>query len=457
MKENKIKANSFFKFFKRVKPFYLEQRFFWAGFFVVGLFALGFPFPFLFTLAKVILALLFALLIVDIWYLSSNHKSLRAERIVPERLSLGDQNLVTLNLESFFPHTIYFKIIDELPIPFQAPQNGLEIKLPPRTPKTLSYYIRPVHRGEFQFGRFLVFAKSMFGLLAYRFTFDEGVTVKVYPSYIQLKKYDLLAISNHLKELGIRKIRQPGHNKDFDHIRHYVQGDERRFINWKASARKNELMVNHYEEEKGQEIFALIDKGRAMKMPFENMSLLDYAINATLVLSNIVIKKQDKAGVITFNSKIEELMAPSRSPSQMVKITELLYNQDTQFQESGFDVILPQILQITRKRSLLILFTNFEHHAQMERQIPFLKQLSRNHVLVVIFFKNTELEELALAPASTVQDIYRKTIAKKLLREKQQIVKSLNALGIFTVLTKPKDLTLDTINKYLLLKSQGVI
>ena len=120
-----------------------------------------------------------------------------------------------------------------------------------------------------------------------------------------LRQYELLAISNRLTDLGIKRIRRVGHNTEFEQIKEYVKGDDYRTINWKASARRHQLMVNVYQDERSQQIFNVIDKGRVMQQAFRGMTLLDYAINASLVLSYVAMHKEDKAGIVTFNEKFD--------------------------------------------------------------------------------------------------------------------------------------------------------
>ena len=148
---------------------------------------------------------------------------------------------------------------------------------------------------------------------------------------LQLKKYDLLAISNNLTMYGIKKIRRIGHTMEFEQIKEYVQGDDLRTINWKATAKQNQLMVNQYQDEKSQPVYSVIEKGRVMKMPFNGLSLLDYAINATLVMSNVILKKQDKAGMFTFSKQVENMVVAEKRSAQMSMILESLYNVNTDF------------------------------------------------------------------------------------------------------------------------------
>jgi uncharacterized protein (DUF58 family) len=266
-----------------------------------------------------------------------------------------------------------------------------------------------------------------------------------------------MAISNRLTEAGIKKIRRIGHNLEFELVREYVAGDDVRTINWKATARKVQLMVNQYQDERSQNVYSLIDKSRVMEMPFQGMTLLDYAINASLVMSNIALRKSDKAGLLTFQDKVNTFLPASRSNRQLATILEVLYNQKTSFREADFSAVYSQVRSKINQRSLLLLFTNFESTYGMERQLPFLRSLARYHLLVVIFFENTELNTLISQPARSTREIYHKSIAEKFALDKKLIVKTLTQNGIHTILTSPEKLTVNTLNKYLEFKARGYI
>jgi uncharacterized protein (DUF58 family) len=201
----------------------------------------------------------------------------------------------------------------------------------------------------------------------------------------------------------------------------------------------------------------IIDKGRVMKMPFNGLSLLDYAINATLVLSNVILKKQDKAGMFTFSKKVENRVVAEKRQSQMQQIMESLYNIKTDFFESDFSRLYIDVKNNINQRSLIMLYTNFETLDGLYRQLPYLKGIAKNHLLVVVFFNNTELDELIQQKSNTVQEIYDKVIAEKFAFEKRLIVNELRKYAIYSVLTKPDQLTLDTINKYLEIKARGIL
>ena len=266
-----------------------------------------------------------------------------------------------------------------------------------------------------------------------------------------------MAIHNQLSELGIKKVRKVGHNIEFEHIKEYVVGDDFRTVNWKATARKNELMVNLYQDEKSQNIYSLIDKGRMMQMPFEGMSLLDYAINSSLVLSNIAIKKDDKAGIMTFEKSFDGFLPASKRRNQMHLILNFLYNQSTTFGEADYSSLYVQLKHRVKRRSLLLLYTNFESIHSLDRQLPYFQKLAKDHLVVVIFFENTELDELVNAPVKDTLSIYQKVIAEQFAFEKTQVVKILRKHGIQTILTKPQELSIRVINKYIELKARQLI
>jgi uncharacterized protein (DUF58 family) len=345
-------------------------------------------------------------------------------------------------------------IIDEIPVQFQKRDVWFKTSLKAGEHKLISYLLRPLKRGEYVFGSIRVFVRSPLGLVSRRFNFGQAETLPVYPSFLQMRKYELMAISNRLTEIGIKKIRRLGHSLEFEQIKNYVPGDDYRNINWKASARQGSLMTNSYTDEKSQQVYCVIDKSRAMKMPFEGLSLLDYAINASLVLSNVALLKEDKAGLITIAEKVGSVIPADKKHTQINKILEILYKEKTRYLETNMEALYSTIRNVVKQRSLIVFFTNYESLPAMQRHLPFLKRISRFHLLLVVFFENTELKQVSEQPARDVEEIYIKTIAEKFAYDKKLIVKELAAHGIQSILSTPQNLTINTINRYLELKAK---
>ncbi len=442
---------------KRLKPFYIQNRLFYACIGIMILFVISFVFPRWFEITKLLLLLLVALTFLDTLLLFNTKTGIKGKRIVPEKFSNGDENDVFLKIENYYTFPVFVRIIDELPEQFQVRNFKIDRKLRASSSNEFRYQLRPVERGEYHFGKLNIYATSVFGLVTRRFTTDNHTMVPTYPSFIQLRKYDLLAISNNLHQYGIKKIRRIGHTMEFEQIKEYVLGDDMRTVNWKATAKKNQLMVNQFQDEKSQPIYSVIDKGRVMKMPFNGLMLLDYAINAALVISNVALKKHDKAGILAFSKKLENTVVAEKRSSQMNLILEALYNVSTDFFESDYGRLYADMKRHITQRGLMLLYTNFETLDGLHRQLPYLKGIAKNHLLVVIFFKNVELDSIINNKAETVQEVYDKVIAEKFAFEKRLIVNELQKYGIQSILTTPENLTIDTINKYLEIKARGLI
>lgn len=442
---------------KLLKPLYIQNRFFYACITLIVLFVLSFVFTRWFEIVKLLFLVFLVFTVLDIMLLFTAKKGVNGLRTPPEKFSNGDQNPIHLSVENYYTFPVFIKIIDEIPVQFQVRNFSIERKLDATSKAQLQYELRPTERGEYHFGKLNIYVTSVFGLIARRFSFNDEAMIPTYPSFIQLRKYDLIAISNNLHHYGIKKIRRIGHTMEFEQIKEYVLGDDLRTMNWKATAKSNQLMVNQFQDEKSQPVYSVIDKGRLMKMPFDGLSLLDYAINAALVISNVAIKKHDKAGIFTFSKKVENIVVAEKRTSQMNLILEGLYNIKTDFFESDFGRLYGDVRRNIAHRSLLLLYTNFETLDSLHRQLPYLKGMAKNHLLVVIFFKNTELNSLIENKAETIQQVYDKVIAEKFAFEKRLIVSELKKYGIYSILTTPENLTLDTINKYLEIKARGLL
>lgn len=446
------------QFFSRyIGSLYFTNRLYALFSILVALFVCRFFLSWLGVLPFAFLLFCVLLFIADYLLLFLSKGNIVAVRTMADRLSNGDENTIRIDLENNFPFTIHAEIIDEIPHQFQKRDVLFQLILLPGEKKYLNYQLRPVKRGNYQFGTVNVFIKGAIQLLKRRCISSHSSDIPVYPSYLQMRKYQLMAISNRLSEAGVKKIRRFGHSMEFEQIKEYVTGDDYRTLNWKATARRGQMMVNTYSDEKSQQIYCVIDKSRVMKMPFEQLSLLDYAINASLVLSNVALGKQDRAGIITFSEKIGSFLKAEKKASQMQAILDVLYNQKTRYLESDYERLYSLLKTKVTQRSLVILFTNFESLSSMHRQLPYLKKVASQHLLLVIFFENTELKALLESEVENTEQVYTKTIAEKFAYEKRQMVKELTRFGIMSILTSPKDLTVNALNKYLEIKARNLI
>ena len=437
--------------------FYLTRRFYVVISCIVALFILAFFFDALMDIASIALLCVCIAVLIDLLLLYAGQLPLSAERFCAERFSNGDENMVTLQVINHRSYKIMVDVIDELPYQLKPMSKPFSFSVGPNETLSYTYALQPVERGEYHFGIINLFLFSPLGLAIRHIKSGKEKTVAVYPSFLQMRRYQLLSVTSQLEEKGSRQLRKIGSSLEFEQIKEYVPGDDYRTINWQATARRSSLMINTFMDERSQQVICIIDKGRNMKMPFAGITLLDYAINASLVLSNIVLLKQDKAGLLTYGKTIDQYVAPDKRSSHISHILETLYRQQTHFLDSNTEALYAAIRQRIKQRSLLILFTNFESMYGLQRQLPYLKKIASYHALLVVFFENTELSDVQKQPASTLEEVYTKAIATKFSFDKRQMVKELQNAGIMALLTAPQKLNANVINKYIEVKARQMV
>ncbi len=439
------------------KSLYLTDRIFYAlGATIFCFFSSFFIAP-IFYFSLVLLVVIILLLLVDIFLLYRIKNIISVKRKAPAFLSLSDANHIIISIVNNSKLNLKLKIIDELPYQLGERDFNIITHLKKRDSDTIKYTLRPLIRGKYEFGNIHVMISSPLFFIRKKQTALAQFETAVYPSIIQMKKQELIALNHASFTQGDNKTRKVGKSYEFDQIKEYVPGDDPRNINWKATSRTNELMINHYEDERSQQVYSIIDKSRIMKMPFNGLTLVDYAINSSLALSNIILKKEDKAGLVSFSDKVDSFLKADKSSTQLKKLMLSLYKEKYNYAEANYELLYSKIRRSIPNRSLLFLYTNFDSIHSLNRVLPTLRMLNKYHLLIVIFFENTELDFYSKNEAKTVLDIYQQTIAKKFILEKNIIIKELKKHGIQEIKCSPEELSLNTINTYLALKSSGVI
>ena len=441
------------------RDLFLTARPFWALLALAAGFVAAFAWAPLLPVVQVGAFVLAVLAVADAVLLWGTRGGVEGAREVPDKLSLGDPNEVAVEVRSRYPFPISARVIDEVPVQFQERSDGHVLPVEARGTARLAYTLRPVRRGAYGFGRLLVYASSPLGLMARRFVVAEGGEAVVYPSIQQMRRYAFLAESDRLREVGVKKVRRRGHTMEFDQVRPYQAGDDRRSVNWKATARRSafepRLMVNTYQDEREQPVVVALDMGRAMRSPFDGMTLLDHAVNAALVILNTALLTGDRAGLVAFDREVRAVVAPDRRRGQLAALLDALYRLDPGYQDPSFEDLYATLRGRLRQRSLVLLLTNIDTVAGLERQLPYLRRIARAHRVVVVLFENTGIRDLLAARSERLEDVYVKATAESLALEKREIVRTLERHGIGALLTTPERLTVDTVNRYLQIKAQG--
>lgn len=446
------------------RDLFLTRRFFAVLWGLVAAFVAAAVWSPLLPVAYVALAAFAALVLADgllLWRTPGG--GVEGAREHDDKLSLGDENEVRLTVRSRYPFATRVRVLDEVPVQFQKRDAGAVVPVEPRGEAGLTYTLRPTERGTYAFGTLNLFAASPLGLALRRFQTAGEAEVAVYPSVLQMQRFAFLAASDRLEEAGVKRVRRLGQTLEFDQVREYVAGDDRRLVNWKATARRAaggpggaaRLMVNQYQEERAQPVVAALDMGRAMRSPFDGLTLLDHSVNAALVLLNTALGKDDQAGLVAFDREVQAVVPPGRRRGQLPALLDALYRLDPGFTDPSFEALYATLRGRLRQRSLVLLFTNFDTRAGLERQLPVLRRTARLHRLVVVLFENTGIRGLLDVRAGRLEDVYTKAVAEGLALEKREVARTLERHGVGALLTRPESLTVDAVNRYLQIKARG--
>lgn len=436
---------------------FITNRFYLLVTLFILLFVAAYLIPALYTPVVYLGAATLMFFVVELVLLFIPSNPLTAKRSMAEKWSLGDENPVEVTLKNNSPLPWKIMFIDELPVQLQERKFKMHKRLKPYKYSIFKYHVIPKNRGSYEYGAMRFFLISISGVFMRRYTVEEKKSVAVYPSIIQMKKYSLLTINKLARFYGVKKLRRIGQSYEFEQIMEYVPGDDTRHINWKATGKTGTLKTNHYIEEKSQPVYCIIDKSRLMNFAFNEMVLLDYAINASLVISNTALQKGDKTGLVTFSDRIGSAIRADNNPGQLNRILESLYAQKYRTCDADFEFLFNALQRVTAGRSLLILFTNFESMNGLQRVLPILQKINNRHLLVTVIFNNKEIEDFAYSQSADLREAYDRNIARNYIMEKKRMVAELNNRGIQTILTRPEDLTINTLNKYLELKAKGLI
>lgn len=441
-----------------LKSIYFTPR----AFFIAGFAAVLFCFSLLsdvtLTIGLLLLVLLAIGLLGETILLYSKAQPLTLERQVPKVLSNGDENEITLQYRNNTSQILHLTIYEDLPDQLQLFTWKKELKISPRATSNFIYNITPTERGEYVwYNNFVLLKANLLKLVARKIVFDQHNVVPCFPSFQQFKKLKISALVSNHSQMDGTHVRKLGQSMEFEQIKNYTVGDDIRHLNWKASAKQGKLMLNQFQDEKSQEIYCVIDMGRSMLQPFDQKTLLDYAVNASLGLTRAVIEMKDKAGLLNFYNDHCSLLKPKSGNLQFRKVNEVLYNINGVELDSSYELLYKFSRNQLKQRSLMVLFANFDNAEAVKRNLPYMKAMAKYHLLLLVIFKNTELQKYVNEPAKNTEEIYSKTIAQSMLNEQEILARELNTYGIITVICEPHNLSISVINKYLQIKRRLMI
>jgi len=391
------------------------------------------------------------------FYISGRIQHFDVQRRLDEKLSLGASNRVEISVRSRCAIPLSIRVKDNPPYQFAHDGREIVLDLPPRARQTKAYHVIPPRRGDFSFGDLDIRCKSLFGLLERRMRQPAARRVKVYPSLINIRKYEIIALRRHSVEAGSKRVRQRGEGTEFESLRDYVPDDEFRRIDWKATARRSKPVSRQYQPERGQNVIVMLDAGRMMSAELEGMSKLDYAINATLMLGYAAVLRDDRVGLIVFSDVVKSYVAPAKGRPQLSKIMDELYAIEPELLEPDYGLAFRTLALRNKRRSLVIIFTDLIDVDASKTLLMYTSSLYPRHLPLCVTLQDSTLTAVAEQTPKQVADVFEKAVARKVLADRDEALLWLKRHGVLILDVLPTAVSVEVVNRYLALKARNII
>jgi len=393
--------------------------------------------------------LLVGLLTLDV-LITPGAKCFLFRRSGEDVLYFKEENVIDFYVKNTSKHVLHIECKDERARHFQVlTENDLTKWLQPREEELFSYAMIPSKRGSFTFSNIYFRYTGLLGLCIKHKKVHCPIEFKVYPNVQDLSKFRLMLQKHRLLPQGDKNIKNYGMGYEFESLRPYVDGDDYRKINWRATSRENKLIVNQYQIERNQPVYILIDISRPMSYNVGGYKKLDYAINAALILSDIVNQSGDKAGLMVFDSIVRSHIAPGQGAAHRNHLMETLYHVEDNRSTADYGGAFRALNEKQKRRSLVFIFTDFELPEEARELIAQMALLKKRHLPIVVFMENESLNALAEIPVRKKYDKYLRSTAIEFQDERKDIFRHLSAMGIPNVESKAEEFTVAAVNRYI--------
>jgi uncharacterized protein (DUF58 family) len=384
------------------------------------------------------------------------HKWLSIERHAGRIASLRKNHPVSLLVLNHSRRRLAIEIRDGVPHELNPHPAEFSLRLLPHSRSTLHYVLQPSRRGAFLIDRVHVRARSRLGLWQRLLEYPADTAVHVYPDMQQLSQYALLARTNRLSLLGVRRARKIGQDHDFERLRDYELDDNYKHIDWRATARRRKLTVKDFQVSQSQRIIFLIDCGRMMTNQAAGLSLLDHSINAMLMLGYVALRQGDSVGMITFSDEIHGFVPPRGGMNQMNRLLHASFDRFPQLTESRYDQAFHYLASHCRKRSLVVLVTSVIDQVNTDQIDRYLTNLVGRHLPLAVLLRDRRMFDAADTDGGEDQ-FWRTAAAADILAWRQQAIADLRRKGVLALDIFPEDMTAPLINRYLEIKARHLL
>jgi len=400
--------------------------------------------------------LVLALFVVD-WRMAGSAARFEVERRHDLKLSLGAENPIHLQVRNRSRFKAEFWLRDEAPEAFRIETRVLNGSAAPRGVWEGVYHVHPLRRGDYRFGNLTLRWRCPMGLVLRQARIQAEERVKVYPNLLDIRRYDLLLHRNRLQEMGLRHTRMFGEGTEFERLREYLPDDEYRRINWKATARRAKPVTVEYQTERSQNIVTVMDTGRMMQSPVDEIAKLDYVVNAVLFLAYVATGKGDRLGMMTFADDVQHYLSPHQGRGQFYRMLEVLYAVEAQPVEPNYDKALTYLALKQRRRALVVIFTDLTGGLSLNSLIAQVSLLARHSLPLVVTISDPDVHGAARQTPKSSLAVYQRAMAVQVLDERRIVLDILRKRGVMTLDVPANQLSMAVVNRYLELKGKTLL
>jgi len=389
--------------------------------------------------------------------LSRASDQIDVRRRLPQVLSLGTPNPVTIVLSNRSGRRLTLIVKDDAPGRFISPERVRRVRLEPWEQARVTYTTTPHRRGDYEFGDLHVRCLSRLRLAWWQADIPAREAVRVYPNLQQISEFDALARRGRLDEIGLRAARARGEGTEFESLREYVPDDSFRNIDWKATARRGAPITRQYQTERNQTLIIMIDAGRMMAAPAGDMTRVDYAVNAALMLAHVAQRMGDTVGLLVFADRVKSFVPPSHGASQTERMLEELYALQAELVEPDFRGAVAFLRARARKRAMICAFTDLVDPDISAQALSYLSSLRPQHLPLVATIADEEVEALAAADPDRPSAAWEKALASRTLAERALALARLRSRGALVCDALPGELSAAVVTRYLVIKRRGLL
>lgn len=398
--------------------------------------------------------------------LAGRGRRIAVTRSAADIFSVGRPNPVTITITNLSDRPLSGTLMDD-PIA-ETTASGLpgHFTLAPRASAVLRYEVTPLRRGRRALGGVTVRYGLPLGLLMKQERIELPDEVDVYPDVHAARALDMLRRQGR-EDARVGSLRVRGGDTEFERLRPYQRGDERKHVDWRASARREELVARQFQAESNQNVVFALDVGRGMRgapsgddgvaRESRGLTSIDHALAAALLTADVALRGGDRAGLLTFDDQPRAFLRPTGGRAGGRKLTRAVYAIEATLAATDYRTAMVYLKTQLKARSLFVLFTNLLDPRSARDLAAAVRSLVPRHLPLCVLLRDEEVERLALAPIERTDDLYVRAAAAESLAWRDGIVRSLKRAGALVLDAKPEDVTPLLVKRYLEVKARRLL